>query len=147
MGRSGNPMPSRSTRPFHLLARLKRGVSIEQAQSELDGIARHLQTTYPRTNQGLGARLLPVWKASYGAQSALANLLLILMAVAAVVLLIVCANVANLLLARAASRQKEISVRLALGASRFRLVRQLLMESLVLALLGSGVGVDRKSVV
>ncbi len=141
LSRSGNWLAQRPNRPFHILARLKPGVSIDQAQAEIDGIAAQLQKSYPNTNQGIGARLLPVWKAPYGAQSRLSTLLFILMGVAGLVLLIVCGNVANLLLARATTRTKEIGVRLAMGASRARIVRQLLVESLVLAALGGAAGV------
>ena len=91
---------------------------------------------YPRTNRGIGATLLPIWKAHFGAQAMLVTPLQILMAVCFVVLLIVCANVANLLLARSIGRQKEFSVRMSLGAGRGRLVRQLLSESLILAAMG-----------
>jgi predicted permease len=141
LSRSGNWLTNRENRPFHILGRLKPGVSMDQAQAEIDRINGQLQKDYAGSNQGLGARLLPVWKAPYGAQTRLTTMLFILMAVAGVVLLIVCANVANLLLARAITRQKEISVRLAMGASRARIVRQLLIESLTLALLGGAAGV------
>ena len=92
------------------------------------------------TNEGMSATLLPLWKAHYGIQDSLLGPLSSLMAAAGVLLLIVCANVANLLLARATSRQKEFSVRLALGAPRSRLVRQLLTESLLIAAAGSVAG-------
>src|SRR5258706_1168513 len=127
LSRGGDWLSNRQNRPFKILARLKPGVGIDQAQAEIYSINQQLQKTYPQSNQGIGARMLPVWKAPYGAQSRLGPLLLILLAVAGVVLLIVCGNVANLLLARAISRQKEIGVRLAMGASRARIVRQLLV--------------------
>lgn len=146
MGSQLNLMPEwmlrdRQTRSFVALARLKAGVSAQQAQAELTGVARELARVYPSTNRGIGAVLLPIWKGHFGAQRMLLGPLQILMAVCGVVLLIVCANVANLLLARAMSRQREFSVRAALGAGRIRLVGQLMTESLVLAVLGSMAGI------
>src|SRR5215468_3827899 len=122
------------------IARLKPGVSLDRARVEIAALARHLAEIHPDVNQGVGATLLPLWKAHYGAQSWLLAPLQILMAVCAVVLLIVCANVANLLLARFTARQKEFSMRLALGAKRWRLIRQLLTESLLLASAGAMLG-------
>ena len=126
----------RKTRSFMAIARLKQGVSLDQASAEITSVGQQLAKMYPRTNQGMSAIVLPLWQAHFGAQSLLLGPLRILMAVGAVVLLIVCANVANLLLARSAARQKEFSIRIAIGAGRVRLVRQLLAESLLLALAG-----------
>ena len=137
----GNWLESRSSRPLKIMGRLKPGVTSEAARAEIQTIARQLAQSYPRTNQVLSATVLPIWSAPYGAQSVLSKLLLILMGVGFVVLLIVCANVANLLLARASARRKEISIRLAVGANRGRLIRQLVTESLLLSLLGSFFGV------
>lgn len=126
---------------LHTQARLQPGVSLARAQAVLDGVAAQIAAAYPDTHRELGMRALPVWKAPYGGQAMLRPVLGILFAVSLGVLLIVAANVANLLLARATVRQKEISIRLALGAGRARLVRQLLTESLVLALAGGALGV------
>jgi len=142
MGTQLNLMPDwmiadRQTRSFLAVARLKPGVRMEQARAEITSVSQELARSYPRTNQGMSATVLPVWKGHFGAQAMLLGPLRILMAVCGVVLLIVCANIANLLLARAVARQKEFGLRMALGAGRMRLVRQLLAESLVLALLGA----------
>jgi predicted permease len=146
MGHQLNLMPDwyladRKTRAFLAVARLKPGVRIEQAQAETAAVGRELARMFPRTNQGMSATELPVYKGHFGAQSLMLAPLQILMAVCGVVLLIVCANIANLLLARAVARQKEFTLRMAVGAGRWRLVRQLLAESLVLAVLGVAVGV------
>jgi len=131
----------RGNRQLVCIARLKRGVTLDQARSEIAGLARFMAKADADTDQGISATVLPLWKSHFGAQALLLKPLRILMAVCLVVLLIVCANVANLLLARLTARQKEFSVRLALGAGRFRLMRQVLTESLVLAAAGAAGGV------
>lgn len=133
-------LDNRESRSLHLLARLQDGVTLEQARAEIKTIATQLQQAFPDSNQGISAELLPLWQAPYGAQSVLLGLLALLMAVSIIVLIIAGANVANLLLARATGRQKEISIRLAVGAGRARLIRMLLTESLLLALLAGAVG-------
>ncbi len=120
------------------VARLKSGVIIQQAQAELDGIAKRLEQDYPDYNKGWGANLVPMHEQIVGD---IRPVLLVLLAAVAFVLLIACANVANLLLARAASRQKELALRAALGAGRTRLVRQMLTESVLLAVMGGALGV------
>jgi predicted permease len=130
----------RKTRMFWGLARLKPGVSVEQARDEMASIARRTAELEADTNTGIGATLLPIWKSTFSAQRMLLAPLTILMGVCTLVLLIACANVANLLLARATARDREFSVRLALGAPRSRLIRQLLTESLLLAGAGSLLG-------
>ena len=127
----------RKTRMFRVLARLAPGVTLEQARAQVQSIATYMAKADADTNVGMSATLLPVSKAHYGIQDSLRAPLSILMGACGVVLLIVCANVANLLLARAISRQKEFSIRRALGAPRWRLIQQFLVESLLIAIAGS----------
>jgi predicted permease len=130
----------RTSRSFQGIARLKPGATVEQARAEIVAFSRQLATAYPSTNEGFSATLMPERESHAGAQSLLRAPLKLLMAMCSLVLLIACVNVANLLLARSAARQKELSIRTALGASRGRLVRQLLTESLLLAGMGALAG-------
>ena len=123
------------------VARMKKGVTIQQARAEVAALAHQIARIEPATNQGISATLLPLWQGHFGAQATMLGPLRVLMAVCAVVLLIVCANVANLLLARTMARQQEFAMRIALGAGRIRLARQLLTESLILAVFGGLAGV------
>jgi predicted permease len=129
-------LKDRKWRTFRVLARLAPGASIEEARAEVQSVANRMARVDADTNEGMSATLLPIWKSHYGIQDSLLGPLSILMAACGVLLLIVCANVANLLLARATTRRKEFSVRLALGAPRSRLIRQVLTESLLIGIAG-----------
>jgi len=135
-----DPDLSKTGRWFQIMARMKPGETVERAQSEISLLASQLEKADPQRNRDWKIIVYPLLKAQRGLQSTLAPVLLIVMTVVGLVLLIACANIASLLLTRAVGRQKEIAVRLALGASRWQISRQLLVESLLLSAVGGLAG-------
>lgn len=135
-----NPLEERGNRFLQVKGRLEPGVSREQAQAELIGIAKNLEKAYPASNHSHSISVKTEMQARFLQDPYDSALVSTLMALAGLVLLIACANVANLLLARARSRSREIAIRLAIGAGRWRLLRQLLIESAVLSCLGGVLG-------
>jgi putative ABC transport system permease protein len=128
----------RDLRNIRISARLRPGVTIEQANAEVRALSERLQRDYPKTNAGWTARVAKTSEAMTGSNTWI--VLGLLMLVVSFVLLIACANIANLVLARATGRRRELAVRAALGASRARMIRQLLTESVMLGLGGGAVG-------
>ena len=139
--KTGWELTDRKHRDLLGIARLKPGISLQQARDEMAAMAHQLEKTYPDTNQGIGATVLPMWRSHFGQQSLLMAPLKILMAICGILLLLVCANVANLLLTRFTSRQSEFTVRMTLGARRGRLIRLLLTETFMLSCMGTILGV------
>ena len=135
---SGYKLEDRSARWIEGFALLKRGVTLDQAQSEISAEATRLASDYPDQDRGHGVRLLPLWRGTFDGAQELMPTLRIGLAVALFVLLIACANVANLLLVRSFVRRHEITVRLSLGAGRSRLIRQLITEALLLSAIATG---------
>jgi macrolide transport system ATP-binding/permease protein len=137
----GYELENRDARWIEGFARLKPGVSIQQAQDQVSAVAKQLEHDYPATNRGRGIRLLPLWKAPFNHAGELLPILKIALVAVFLVLVIACANVSNLLLVRSLARRREMTIRLAIGAGRARLVRQLLTEGLILATLAAAGGV------
>ena len=127
---------------FSVIGRLKPSVGMAQAEGAMQSLAAELARQYPRENGGRSVKLAPVAEAALNAKdrAVYSRIGSILLVISGIVLLIACANVANLLIARAAGRAKEITVRIAIGASRWHLVRQLLVESVLLSAMGGAVG-------
>ncbi|MBI4475615.1 MAG: ABC transporter permease, partial [Acidobacteria bacterium] len=133
-------LDDRSLRGYNVIGTLAPGVSRPQAQAELDRVFERLADTYPAPSRNMRGEVLPFWQAPRGPQRFLANALFMLQGVMLLLLLAVCGNTANLMLARASARQREMGMRLALGAGPWRIVKALLTENLLLALLGAGLG-------
>jgi len=138
---TGYKLEDRGARWIESYAFLKPGVTRQQAQAELSAIAQRLENDYPETNRGHGFEILPLWKTPFNAVRNLSPTLAITTGVAFFVLLIACANVSNLLLARSLLRRHEMTMRLALGAGRRRLIKQLFTEGLLLSLIAAAGGI------
>ena len=136
----GYKLEDRGARWIEAYARLKPDVSLRQAQEEISAIAGRLEADYPLTNRGRGAQLWPLWQTPFNHARTLLPTLEIMLGVVLFVLLIACANVGNLLLVRSFARRHEMTVRLAIGAGRGRLLKQLLTEGLILSALGAAGG-------
>jgi macrolide transport system ATP-binding/permease protein len=138
---TGYKLEDRGERWIESYAFLKPGVTRQQAQAELNAIAQRLENDFPETNRGQGFEILPLWKTPFNAVGNLSPTLAITTGVAFFVLLIACANVSNLLLARSLLRRHEMTMRLALGAGRGRLIKQLFTEGLLLSLIAAAGGI------
>src|SRR6266702_1905371 len=136
----GYKLEDRGARWIEAYVRLKPGVNLRQAQEEISAVAARLESAYPDTNRGRGIRLWPLWQTPFNNAGTLLPTLEIMLAVVVFVLLIACANVGNLLLVRSFARRHEMTVRLAIGAGRGRLVRQLVTEGLILSAFGAAGG-------
>jgi predicted permease len=137
---SDNILKDRSAHWLMTIGHLKAGVTREQAQSDVNILYGQIAKQFPDAHKDRESLILhPLWRAPFGANYYLRTILLLLIAISGVVLLLACANVANLLLVRGVGRRREIAIRLSVGATRWRLVRQLLVESLILGLSGGGV--------
>jgi macrolide transport system ATP-binding/permease protein len=138
---TGYKLEDRGARWIEGYAFLKPGVTRQQAQAELNSIAQRLENDFPETNRGHEVQLVPLWKTPFNGAGNMSPTLAITMAVVFVVLLIACANVSNLLLARSLLRRHEMTMRLALGAGRRRLIKQLVTEGLLLSIVAAAGGI------
>src|SRR5438094_2011470 len=138
---TGYKMEDRGARWIEGYAFLKPGVTRQQGQAELSAIAKRLENDFPETNRGRGIEVFPLWKTPFNAAGGISTTLGITAAVVFFVLLIACANVSNLLLARSLLRRHEMTMRLALGAGRRRLVKQLFTEGLLLSVIAAAGGI------
>jgi macrolide transport system ATP-binding/permease protein len=138
---TGYKLEDRGARWIEGYAFLKPGVTRQQAQAELNSIAQRLEKDFPETNRGHEVQLFPLWKTPFNGAGNMSSTLAIAMAVVFLVLLIACANVSNLLLARSLLRRHEITMRLALGAGRRRLIKQLVTEGLLLSIIAAAGGI------
>src|SRR5216684_4127289 len=136
----GYKLEDRGARWIESYARLKPGVTLQQAQQEVAAISGRLAAEYPATNRGRSIRLWPLWQTPFNNAGTLLPTLEIMLAVVVFVLLIACANVGNLLLVRSFARRREMTIRLAIGAGRGRLLKQLLTEGLILSAFGAAGG-------
>ena len=134
-------LEERNQRGYSVMGRLLPGTSQAQAQADVDAVAARIERDFPEANAGFQSEVLPFWRAPRGAQQFVLPGLTVLQAVMLLLLLAVCGNTANLVLARATVRQREVAVRLAIGAGRSRVVRLLMTESLILGLAGATMGV------
>src|SRR2546427_11719876 len=136
----GYKLEDRGARWIESYVRLKPGVTLSQAQQEISAVAKRLEADYPDTNRGRGIKLWPLWQTPFNNANTLLPTLEIMLAVVVFVLLIACANVGNLLLVRSFARRHEMTVRLAIGAGRGRLLKQLFTEGLILSAFGAAGG-------
>ncbi|MGH8638038.1 MAG: ADOP family duplicated permease, partial [Burkholderiales bacterium] len=141
----GAPPAARSFYGFQVIGRLKPGVTLARANADMAAVAEGLAQEFPKTNKGRGVTMEPMHDALIGGELRLTSMLFL--GVVGFVLLICCANIANLLLARAIARSRELAIRSALGASRSRVIRQLLTESLVLSIIGGLLGLAAGAVI
>src|SRR3989442_1162575 len=137
----GYKLEDRGARWIEAYVRLKPGVTLAQGQQEISAVAQRLEADYPATNRGRGIKLWPLWQTPFNNAGTLLPTLEIMLAVVVFVLLIACANVGNLLLVRSCARRHEMTVRLAIGAGRGRLLKQLFTEGLILSAFGAAGGI------
>jgi predicted permease len=133
-------LETRSIRGYSIIGAIRRGATLDRLQRDLDAAMRDLARDHPSTNRTMAGEAMPIWQSPRGPQRFLVTALATLQAVLLLVLLTVCGNTANLVLARASTRRREVAVRLALGAGRWRVLSLLLTESVVLALAGAALG-------